>query len=297
MTGYIKAAVQLPNPKGVMSGLNLLDEVVDELEQSDNVMRIKRLILFTCHDHWVNDVKDLQNVDLKELIQELLAVIPNLNNLKLALRSHVKKLSKPGAYLLAADMIIDTIGQLYALGAYDTPESLPLLVQDDRFLVQPSGTSPSPQSAIKLQPASMEGLQEAVPVNFAMGGGSQFQPLEEASEVTSPREDTQPASKPPKPDYIAKPFELRYAISNTVSPLRAKILIFSSLHYKFSPRDRDWAHLNSHDLDDLLLELFQTCETFEDLESKLYATAQQLDDPQENTQVAGLISEALRSLY
>jgi hypothetical protein len=285
-----------------MSGSNFLDEIVDELEQSDNVTRIKRLILFTCHDYWVNDVKDLQDIDLRELIQELLAVIPSLNNLKLMLHSHVKKLSKPGAYLLAADMIVDTVGQLYALRINDTSEPLPLLGQEDRLvsqtLVAPSAVSLNAKfpSAVNLSDPASDGYagyasDEAHNAQYPDRYDEEY---EQDVQVTG---DTQPISKPPKPDYIAKPFELRYEIANKVSPLRAKILIFSTLHYKFNPRDRDWAQLSSHDLDDLLLELFQTCETYEDLESRLYATARQLEDPQEQEQAAGLIGETMRSLY
>ncbi|WP_019498749.1 hypothetical protein [Pseudanabaena sp. PCC 6802] len=285
-----------------MSGSNfldeILDEIVDELEQSDNVTRVKRLILFTCHDYWVNDVKDLQNIDLKELIQELLAVIPSLNNLKLMLHSHVKKLSKPGAYLLAADMIVDTVGQLYALKTNDAPEPLPLLVQEERFAPSTLATP----SAVNLSP-KFPGIDN---LNYPAGDGYSYEIDEAESNLPYQEEfeqdvqingDTRPAEKPPKLDYIAKPFDLRYEIANKVSPLRAKILIFSSLHYKFSPRDRDWADLSSHDLDDLLLELFQTCQTYEELETRLYATARQLEDPQEQEQAAGSIAKSMRSLY
>ncbi|NJL42367.1 MAG: hypothetical protein HC935_01065 [Pseudanabaena sp. SU_2_4] len=259
-----------------MSAINLLDEVIDELEQNDNVMRIKRLILFTCHDFWVNDPKELQDVDLRELIQELLAVIPSLDSLKLLLNSHVKKLSKPGAYLLAADVIIDTVGQLYTHHASNAFEGTEVTEGKD-FLVTTNFDRPQDNSALL--------------------GDAQSWPPEQDPEITSPREDTPPPTPPSKSDYIIKPFDLRYEIASNISPLRAKVLIFSALHYKFSPRDRDWTQINSHDLDDLLLELFQTCETFEILETKLYDTAKQLDDRQENEQAASLICGAMRSLY
>ncbi len=279
MARYKKAPTQLPNHNEVMSAINLLDEVIDELEQSDNVMRIKRLILFTCHDFWVNDPKELQDVDLRELIQELLAVIPSLDNLKLLLNSHVKKLSKPGAYLLAADVIIDTVGQLYthhASNAFAGTE-VTEVTEDKDFLVTTNFDRPRSNSDLL--------------------GDAQSWPPEQDSAIAAPREDTPPPAPPSKPDYIAKPFDLRYEIASNISPLRAKVIIFSALHYKFNPRDRDWAQINSHDLDDLLLELFQTCDTFEILEAKLYDTAKQLDDRQENEQAASLICGTMRSLY
>jgi hypothetical protein len=262
-------------------------------------MRIKRLILFTCHDFWVSDVKELQDVDLRDLIPELLAVIPSLDNLKILLNSHVKKLSRPGAYLLAADVIIDTVGQLYTNQPSDTDTleaaKSNIYTEDTGLLTQEVersallGVMPQPNSETSFyQPQN----------NGSLPSDAQPWLPEEDSEITSPREDTPLPSLPPvKLDYIVKPFDLRYEISSNISPLRAKVLIFSALHYKFNPRDRDWAQINSHDLDDLLLELFQTCETFEILESKLHETATQLDDRQENDQAASLICSAMRSLY
>jgi hypothetical protein len=278
-----------------MSAINLLDEVIDELEQNDNVVRIKRLILFTCHDFWVSDVKELQDVDLRDLIQELLSVIPNLDNLKLLLNSHVKKLSRPGAYLLAADVIIDTVGQLYTHHSSDTPEGITITeaIEDTDLLIHE--VERSGQIGV-IAPPDVEVNFDRPQGNGSLQIGTQPFLPDQDSEITSPRQDIPPPI-PTKLDYIVKPFKLRYEISSNISPLRAKVLIFSALHYKFNPRDRDWAQINSHDLDDLILELFQTCDTFEVLEAKLYETAKQLDDRQENDQAASLICGAMRSLY
>jgi hypothetical protein len=301
----------LPNHNEVMSAINLLDEVIDELEQNDNVMRIKRLILFTCHDFWVSDTKELQDVDLRELVQELLAVIPSLDRLKHLLNSHVKKLTKPGAYLLAADVIIDTVGQLYThqpSDKLDGTEGTIFLTQEDSGSL-PAEVLPSPLYArsFSSQDILQSGLQtkqvdaaidfNLPPDNTDLLGDAQSWQNEPDLAIAPLHEDPPPPAQPTKLDYIVKPFDLRYEIASNISPLRAKVLIFSALHYKFNPRDRDWAEIGSHDLDDLLLELFQTCETFEDLESKLYDTAHQLDDRQENEQAANLICGAMRSLY
>jgi hypothetical protein len=286
---------QLPNHNEVMSAINLLDEVIDELEQNDNVVRIKRLILFTCHDFWVSDIKELEDVDFRELIQELLAVIPSLDNLKLLLNSHVKKLSRPGAYLLAADVIIDTVGQLYTHHSSDPPDDIKSIaeIEDTGLLIH--GVERSAQIGVVAPPDVGANFYQAQD-NGSLLRDAQSSLPEQDSAITSPPQDTPPPT-PTKPDYIVKPFELRYEIASNISPLRAKVLIFSALHYKFNPRDRDWAQINSHDLDDLLLELFQICDTFEVLEAKLHETAKQLDDRQENDQAASLISAAMRSLY
>lgn len=98
-----------------MEDLNLLEEVIDSLEQDNNVLRIKRLILFTCHDTWSNDVNEVKALHMRQLVRQLMIMFPDLNMLKQKLNSNVKQLSKQSDYLLAADNIIDSIGFLYTL--------------------------------------------------------------------------------------------------------------------------------------------------------------------------------------
>ena len=98
-----------------MEDLNLLEEVIESLEQDNNVLRIKRLILFTCHDSWSNDVNEVKALHVRQLVQELMIMFPDLNKLKHKLNSQVKQLSKQSDYLLAADNIIDSLGFLYTL--------------------------------------------------------------------------------------------------------------------------------------------------------------------------------------
>ncbi|MFN6066736.1 MAG: hypothetical protein ACK45T_06140, partial [Pseudanabaena sp.] len=83
-----------------MEDFNLLEEVIDSLEQDSNVLRIKRLILFTCNDTWSNDVNEVKALRMYQLIQCLMLRFPDINLLKQKLNSHVKQLSKQSDYLL-----------------------------------------------------------------------------------------------------------------------------------------------------------------------------------------------------
>ncbi|MFM6347558.1 MAG: hypothetical protein ACKPFK_20765, partial [Dolichospermum sp.] len=87
----------------------------DSLEQDSNVLRIKRLILFTCHDIWSNDINEVKALQMYQLVRELMLKVDDINVLKHKLNSHVKQLSKQSDYLLAADSIIDALGFLYTL--------------------------------------------------------------------------------------------------------------------------------------------------------------------------------------
>jgi hypothetical protein len=92
-------------------------------------------------------------------------------------------------------------------------------------------------------------------------------------------------------------FDVRQKILQQTNPLRAKILIFSSLYHEFTFSDRDWLLLKTKELDHLLRKLFNVCPTLAELESLLYRTASNLDNTDENDQAASVIIKAMNSCY
>ncbi len=94
------------------------------------------------------------------------------------------------------------------------------------------------------------------------------------------------------------PFTVRLEVMKYTNPLRAKILVFSTLHHKFATRRReDWSAIEKHELDDLLSSLFRAYETIAELESKLYGIAECLEEPDESTQAASAIVQAMKPFY
>ncbi|NMF59576.1 hypothetical protein [Pseudanabaena yagii] len=238
-----------------MEDFNLLEEVIDSLEQDSNVLRIKRLILFTCNDTWSNDVNEVKALQMYQLVRGLMLRFPDINVLKQKLNSHVKQLSKQSDYLLAADNIIDAIGFLYTL-------------RDEGKL---------PHKFLNAEEVA-ENTSE--PVNDNSGFDSQS---------TIPHRHNL--------KYLTNLFDLRADISRNISPLHAKILLFSSLHYRFSPQERDWSALYTYDLDDLMQLVFQTYETFDALEQQLTQVSQTLDQPEDAKRASAVILQALRPFY
>ncbi|MFB2935388.1 hypothetical protein ACE1B6_08915 [Aerosakkonemataceae cyanobacterium BLCC-F154] len=96
-----------------MKALSLLDEVVKNLEEHQNSLRIKKLIYAICKSKWENDVNRLNSIKLKELIQELQIANPTLDYLKYSLDKLVKTLNKPGEYTLVANVIVEQMTRLY----------------------------------------------------------------------------------------------------------------------------------------------------------------------------------------
>ncbi|BBC25448.1 hypothetical protein [Pseudanabaena sp. ABRG5-3] len=239
-----------------MEDLNLLEEVIDSLEQDSNVLRIKRLILFTCNDTWSNDVNEVKTLHIRQLVRELMILFPNLNTLKQKLNSHVKQLSKQSDYLLAADNIIDSIGFLYTLrDEGKLPNSF--LYPDEAVAIASRN-----EAEIIVDPDS----QSTIPHRHNL-------------------------------KYLTNLFDLRADISRNISPLHAKILLFSSLHYRFSPQERDWSALYTYDLDDLMQLIFQTYETFDALEQQLTQVSQTLDHVEDAKRASAVILQALRPFY
>lgn len=92
-------------------------------------------------------------------------------------------------------------------------------------------------------------------------------------------------------------FDVRQKIMQNSNPLKAKILVFSAVERTFNFSDRDWLNLKIRTLDNLLRQLFNVCANLTDLESQLYSAASFLEDPDENTQIASAIIEALKRCY
>jgi hypothetical protein len=241
-----------------MEDLNLLEEVIDSLEQDSNVLRIKRLILFTCHDSWSNDVNEVKALHVRQLVRDLMIMFPDINKLKHKLNSQVKQLSKQSDYLLAADNIIDCLGFLYTLR---DEGKLP------HSFLNPE-TSSDPQNGSS--PTENEGSDKT-------------------------ESDTIPHKHNLK--YLTNLFDLRADISRNVSPLHAKILLFSTLNYRFSPQERDWSALYTYDIDDLIQTIFQTYETVELLEARLAEVSLTLDQPEDAKRASAVILQAIRPFY
>lgn len=92
-------------------------------------------------------------------------------------------------------------------------------------------------------------------------------------------------------------FDVRQKILQQTNPLRAKILIFSTLYHEFTFSERDWLLLKTQELDKLLRQLFNVCGSIAELESNLYGTAGKLDNSDEYDQAASVIIKAMNPCY
>ncbi len=94
-----------------------------------------------------------------------------------------------------------------------------------------------------------------------------------------------------------KLFDVREKIIQATNPLKAKIIIFSTVEHQFYFSDRDWLLLKTKNLDNLLRQIFNLCPSITELEFSLYSAANNFEDPDEYTQVANIIIKALTPCY
>lgn len=123
--------------------------------------------------------------------------------------------------------------------------------------------------------------------------GFQVQPYAQQQLNPLPPLDLEPVSELGEGELL----DVRQKIQQQTNPLRAKILIFSTLYHEFTFSDRDWSFLKTQELEHLLQQLLQACPTLGELESKLYSTASHLSHPDDTAQAASVIIQALTPAY
>ena len=231
-----------------MESLSSIDAVVNELKQDTDLIRIKKIIYCACEGRWENDESKLEEINLRELIEELYQKTGNIETLDNRLSWIVSKVNKKTEYGLLAKKIIDHVGRLY-------PDEEDVTVME---------SSP----VFELQDSSQQTiLKEKL--------------LEEISYERDP----------------GKLFDVREKIILGTNPLKAKILLFSTVEHQFNFTERDWLLLKKKSLDNLLRQIFNLCSYVTDLEGLLYSAANNFEDPDENTQIANVIINSLSPCY
>ena len=94
-----------------------------------------------------------------------------------------------------------------------------------------------------------------------------------------------------------EPFAVRMEVMNYTNPLRAKIVLFSTLYQPFDFSNQSWLSLRTYALDDLLQSLYSACKTITDLDFQLQKTAKSLKEPNENIKAAWAIVQSLKPYY
>lgn len=237
--------------------VDLYGEVVQRLSQHPTSIRIKKLILYTCHNRWENDLTALNALDLRQLIEELHRNTSTPDRLKFLLKEVVKTLSKPAEYALVADLILRELAPIYT----------------GQSTLRPAVPESPDATKISRTPLSPSGA-EATQIGFS---------ALPVSDLTFAEEKLIQQSR-----TIAQELEQH---SNAV---RIKKLIFFACkkYWENSP-----AILNEVELPTLLQELKEQNATLDAIQQRFHRLIQSLSKKEEYTLVASIILSKIAPLY
>lgn len=93
--------------------LNPHSVAIRNLEQSRNVLRVKKLLFYACKNSWESDHNKLNLLSLSDQIQEVMLLAPTPERLRFFLDAAVRTLSKPAEYSLIANILVKEVSRLY----------------------------------------------------------------------------------------------------------------------------------------------------------------------------------------
>lgn len=239
-------------------------EIAASLAHDPQTIRIRKILFCACNGRWENDPLVLNRYPLEGLTQRLHTLTPSLDELKAVLYSIVKTLNRQAEYTLVANTVIEALTPLYnPVGG--TTRIL--------FAADPSAVV-APSLSVRVSPPTQQ------------------MDMHSAPEIPSAQEPAVELPKEP-PDV----FDLRLEVMKYTSPLRAKVLLFSTFYQSVETTDEGWGVVRSHDLDELLRAILDHYLLYESLENALKETAKTLSDSKQYLQAAGAILRAVRSWY
>ncbi|MEM9119631.1 MAG: adenylate/guanylate cyclase domain-containing protein [Cyanobacteria bacterium P01_F01_bin.56] len=275
----------------VLDGLHkYYQQAAQSLMQHSDRQRIKKLLYAVVHSTWQNDSAALALHTIAELIAEVHQVAPTEGDLSYHLERIVKRLNRKARYTQLALLISEALHPLYVNiheSVPDTTLANPPQIADEDLTTARSDTATS---------ISEDGMTSL----------TNWLSLEASGDQTCAHINHSPSGFNSEPDNEKTParardranlYHLRLEVMRYTNPLRAKILLLSTVRSPFTGNRQDWLTLKSQSLEDLLHATFEYCQTFSDLESKLTIMCHCVDNVGENVQTAGAILQAMKPFY
>lgn len=240
--------------------------VAQQLLQDPEQVRIKK-ILYCAQTHtWENDPGILSQIDLEALLQDLHSLMQTPEALALNINAIVQTLNRQEQYIPIAQRIQRILAPLFAEPASEQTQVI--------AASSPHGVAPAPTQTRRSPPPPPP--------------------------PSPPPRATARSSLPPTPQPSGKLLDaanlmdVRLQVMKYTNPLRAKVLLFSTLYRPLGDEPRAWEVLKSHELDTLILEAFRAFKADGELRLKLQRTAEAMLEPEPYVQAAGAILRALK---
>lgn len=255
----------VPNPQVIAS------HIAQNLSQHPEAGRIEKLMFAVGKGYWENSLDKINQYGFANLILELRQRYPHLTELQSGFEQIVNSINKATLYLTIARVILQQMEQLY---------QVPLLPEQDQS-AEPTpeamrGDGDHPQTAIVNVPSPATGTD---PLLTVLGT------------VPAP---TSSSVQETKQAYNL--LDLRSEIMQYANPLRAKILLFSTLFNSWNSNGEDWVRLRSYSLDDLIEQVILSRRPPNEVELKLYAQARQMPEDEVYIHTATILIKVLKPL-
>ncbi len=280
---------------GNNSSSDLIQKIASNFKQHPEITRIKKLLFCAYKKRWENSSRVLIKYRTKFLVQELYERESTIKDFQQAMNAVVETLNKKQKYQMLADFIVDQVKCLYQSSEALMTHNKETETTGSKFTAI-KGSDPH---EINSAPIDTKLKKIPEPDHLALSTQSQVESYtsDEALELEeSLSEEVYKATQQAEEsDYSM--FDLRYEITRYTTPLRIKILLFSTLYYKISFHEQDWSLMMSHQLDSLIQQLIKMFPTLPELETRLYATAKTFDDQEGLTQTVGAVLQSLRPFY
>jgi hypothetical protein len=109
------------------------DPIIEKLEQEVQLIRIKKLLICACRKYWEANPKVIEQIALKELIDDLIELHPTFDQLRSGLNTVVKTLNKPIEYFAVAEVILREVEVRY--GKANEPQPISETVEGTTDLI------------------------------------------------------------------------------------------------------------------------------------------------------------------
>ncbi|ERN42377.1 serine/threonine protein kinase [Rubidibacter lacunae KORDI 51-2] len=291
--------IEIEQPELTAAEEELLDTVVNELKQYSDFSRVKKLLYYARHNEWENDQNRLLAYRTRDLVRELYQLHPTLQRFSSLLNGIVQTLNKPEKYARVGEAIASQFGQLYADPASEEGDP-DTAIKGDK---DTGGENPFNPDALS-DAADRDATADSAPP----AGSEATHSGDNSSDTSSTTGGTAETSEPSNPLELKTdrstvqalgydPFDLRFDVMKYTTPLRAKILIFSVLHYQLGLSGQDWSTIKTYELDSLLCQLFRSFASLDALRMRLHEAAQSIGERCEGSQAATAIVQSLAPLY
>lgn len=91
----------------------LLTQVIQELTEHEDSLRLKKLLIYLCQQVWENDRIKIDDADWQQLIAELINKKSSFVSLRKYIHGMAKTTNKPKKYLSVADILISELEKIY----------------------------------------------------------------------------------------------------------------------------------------------------------------------------------------